>query len=319
MTGLVLTIGSAQAETIRIGAWNIQDLHHEEGVHLRAFNSGRSVERTAADFALLIEYRDKFGRDAKSADVIALQEIGTKAALDRLFPSAEYHTIMSPRWENDDAPEGKGDVYTAIAVRKASGVTVIDEDPLLALSVLHSDGRPTRAGTGALLEANGQQFWFLSVHLKSSCSTTKNAHVSTADDCRTLWKQMPALKNWIDAKSATGLPYIVAGDFNRRFRQFNDEGSVWELMNGIDPANAEDTEVSPRLVKHPLTVTRRCPTRKGTSPEPIDWIVLDVSLAEKYVEGSFWERRFSYKDINAAQRGKGLSDHCPISIDLVLP
>ena len=306
---------SAAADTLRIGAWNIQDLHHQEGFNLRSFDGIPSARRTSQDFALLEKYRDQFGRDGTPADVIALQEIGTRAALERLFRADTYDVIMSPRWKNDDAPEGAGDVYTAIAVRKDSGVTIVQHDPFPELSVLHSDGRPTRAGTGALLEVDGQQFWFLSVHLKSSCPTNKNIHTSSDDDCQTLWKQAPLLADWIKVKRDSGIPFIIAGDFNRRFRQLNFEGTLWEAMNGVGPDDPID---EPWVVPHPQTVTRLCPTRKGQGTQPIDWIVLDTALAGGFAEGSYWERRYTRDDIDAAQNGRGLSDHCPISIDLDL-
>lgn len=302
------------AETIRIGSWNIQDLHHQEGFSLRDFGDVQSVKRKALDFELLEKYRDLFGQDGRPADVIALQEIGTKAALDRLFPKDAYETLMSPRWQSDDAAEGQGDVYTAIAVRKGSGVEIVEANPFLELSVLHSDGRPTRAGTGALLEFNGQEFWFLSVHLKSSCATNKNIHTSTADDCETLWAQTPLLAAWIQEKRDSGIPFIIAGDFNRRFRQLNFEGTLWEAMNGVGP---DDTIKEPLVVPHPATVTRLCPTRKGSSTQPIDWIILDVALAGSFEEGTFWERRYANEDKISAQNGRGLSDHCPISVDII--
>lgn len=306
-------VTNATAEPVRVGAWNIQDLHHKEGFSLRNFGEITSVKRRTEDFALIEKYRDLFGRNGRPADVIALQEIGTKAGLDRLFPDDTYKTIMSPRWQSDDAPQGEGDVYTAIAVRRDSGVQIVEVDPFLELSVLHSDGRPTRAGTGALLEFDNQKFWFLSIHLKSSCATNKNIHTSTADDCETLWAQTRLLESWIREKRNSGIPFIIAGDFNRRFRQLNFEGTLWEAMNGVGP---DDTIEEPLVVPHPATVTRLCPTRKGSSTQPIDWIVIDVALAGTVQEGSFWERRYSNNDKNSAQAGRGLSDHCPISVDL---
>lgn len=309
----VLLTSNAVAETLRIGAWNIQDLHHKEGFSLRAFGDFYSVKRKSEDYELISAYRDLFGRDGRPADVIALQEIGTKAALERLFPSAAYETIMSPRWQSDDAEEGKGDVFTAVAIRKDSGVRLVDIDPLPELAVLHTDGRATRAGTGALLEYAGKRFWFLSVHLKSSCPKIKNLHKSKNDDCETLWAQAPILADWITAKRATGVPFIIAGDFNRRFRQHQHEGPLWNALNGMKP---EDAIEEAWVVAHPESTTRQCPTRKGKSTQPIDWIILDESLSTSFEEGSFWERRFSQTDIVAGQNGRGLSDHCPISIDL---
>lgn len=312
---LTFATTALSADTIRIGAWNIQDFHHKEGYHLRAFDSGGvSVKRTSEDFAFLAKYRDKFGKNGGTpADLIALQEIGTKAALERLFDPSEYITIISPRWSNDSADPGEGDVYTAIAVKKDSGISVVDLDPLPELSVLHSDGRPTRAGTGALLEFEGRQFWFLSVHLKSSCPDTKAIATSTNEDCETLNKQMPFLAAWLEEKRASGIPYIIAGDYNRRFRELDFEGGVWKVLNNVPSTGMV---AAPLVVAHPAEADRLCSTRKGSSKEPIDWFVMDVALANNVIVDSFWERRWHPGDVDNAQNGKGLSDHCPISIDL---
>jgi endonuclease/exonuclease/phosphatase family metal-dependent hydrolase len=272
--GFLLMSHPAQSDTIRIGSWNIQDLHHLEGHSLRAFDDFYSVKRRSKDFEILRKYRDQFGSNATPADVLALQEIGTKAALTRLFPPVEYDTLMSNRWSNDSAPEGKGDVFTAIAIRKASGIKIIARADLPELAIMHSDGHSTRAATGALLEINGKQLWFLSVHFKSSCATTEAVHTSTKDACNTLWRQALILKNWIKTKRASGTPIIIAGDFNRRFRQFQDQGPMWKALNGVDPT---DDIVTPWLVKHPISITRKCPTRKGRSTQPIDWIVLTLT------------------------------------------
>lgn len=304
---------SSVADTFRIGAWNIQDLHHQEAFSLRNFGTFMSVGRKTEHFDLLLKYRDQFGKDGTPADIIALQEIGTQAAMERIFPSSDYTTLMSSRWKNDNALEGEGKVYTGIAIRKASGIKFIEQKDLTELSVLHSDGNPVRTGTAALVELNGQKLWFLSVHLKSSCSGTKNVHTSGADDCQTLWKQMEPLANWIEERRAENIPFIIAGDFNRRFRQFSHTGPVWSALNGVEP---NDTISEPYLTAHPENATRKCPTRKGTSLQPIDWIMMDASKAHWFAEGSFWERRFSDPDVKAARRG--LSDHCPISIDIII-
>jgi exonuclease III len=307
----ILTITAAQSKTYRIGAWNIQDLHHQEGFSLRQFGDFFSKKRKASDFELLLKYRDQFGKDGKPADVVALQEIGTKAALERIFPSSEYETLMSKRHISDDAEEGKGDVYTALAVRKASGIKILERDDLSSIAILHSDGRPTRAGTGALLEINSKRVWFMSLHMKSSCAYQPNASTSTVDDCETLTKQIPILVEWIKSKKEAGERFILAGDFNRRFRAFNFNGEIWKLLNDTPISEELDTQY---VSAHPETATRKCPTKKGNSTQPIDWIMLDAEVADWFVEGSYWERRFKRSDTDAS-RG-GISDHCPISIDI---
>ena len=315
---LVLVVGAGgkrlHAEAITIASWNIADLHHQEGVFLRAFSEDyRSVARTAADFDLLATYRDRLGGGGTPADVIALQEIGTRAALDRLFPDDLYDTLLSSRWTGDAAPEGEGDVYTAIAVRRASGIRIVERDDLPGLAIRHTDGHMTRAGTGALLDFRGRQFWFLSVHLKSSCRDTKSVHLSRQDDCITLWRQIPALRAWIEERRASGLPFVIAGDFNREFRRFGDAGPVWKALNGVGP---DGVVTRPDLVKYPIFADRACPTRRGNSTEPIDWFLVDARLAPRVQLGSFREIRYADGDISATRGGMGLSDHCPISFQI---
>lgn len=292
----------ASAEKLVIGAWNIADLHHEEGVEVRP---GIGTRRETTDFEALIKYSTLFGRQGGPADVIALQEIGTEEGAYRIFPRDDYDVLMSKRYF-DDGTAG-GDIYTAIAVRKDSGVTVIRQENLMGLAIEDSAGYSTRAGTAALLEHEGVRFWFLSVHLKSSCSHIENADTSLRDDCELLWQQMDPLVGWIEARKSDGQPFIIAGDFNRRFRQFQNEGPVWEIINGGDLNE-------PWMSQHPEFVTRKCPTRKGTSTQPIDWILVDATVAHWFVEGSFWERRFERDDVKSSWRR--ISDHCPISIEI---
>lgn len=313
LSGLLICMASClMADRIRIGAWNIQDLHHNEGHSLRDLGGFQTVRRSATDFQLLEKYRDLFGFDGTPADVIALQETGTKAALIRLFPEDEYTTIISSRWQDDNAPPGLGDVYTAIAIRKASEIEILDRDDLLQLAMLGPDGTYTRAGTAVLLKSAATEFWFLSLHLKSGCPKTQKIHQSTSAVCETLWRQGLVLRDWITKKREEA-PVILAGDFNRQFRKLEDQFGLWKVINNVDPTDDIEDAI---FKKYPQTDTRKCPTKKGNTLQPIDWILVDARLAEQVVAGSYHERRWSREDVEAAQNGRGLSDHCPISIDL---
>lgn len=300
----------AFSENIRIGSWNIENLHHKPFFKLRPFGTYRKP----AHLKLLENYAKSFGRSGTFPDIVALQEIGTPEGVELLFSDSEFEILLSPRAIDTDQPKGEGDVYTAIAIRRTSGLEVVERDDIVDLAVLHSDGHATRAGTAALVQKGDFSFWFVSVHLKSSCPDTKNLSGSTADNCETLWKQAPILADWIAEKRATEVPVIIAGDFNRKFRQMGPEGHLWTAIAGKDVAN-------PFFISHPETATRRCPTKKGGSTQPIDWILLDDRLKGSFVTDSFWETRYSYEDQQAAKigsSGTGLSDHCPISIDLTL-
>jgi endonuclease/exonuclease/phosphatase family metal-dependent hydrolase len=307
----VAAIASASAAEIRIASWNIANLHHQPDVEQRP---GIGTRRKSGDFDLLQRYAATIGRDDAPADIIALQEIGTQLGAEKIFPTDLYTVVMSKQYHRDVAA-GQGDeIYTGVAIRKNRGITIVRQDDLEELAVPHTDGsetRPTRTGAALLLEVNGTRLWFVSVHLKSSCSHIENADTSIVSDCVTFWKQRVPLRNWIKQRIAEGLPFIIAGDFNRRFRQFGDEGPFWSALNNNDLND-------PILVKHPETATRKCPTRKGTSTEPIDWIVLDAGIADLVRDGSYWERRFSRPDVDATggKTSQRLSDHCPINIVL---
>ena len=65
-------------------------------------------------------------------------------------------------------------------------------------------------------------------------------------------------------------------------------------------------------------MTRKCPTRKGKSTQPIDWILLDADIAYWFKPRTYWETRFRRSDVEAhgGADSQRLSDHCPIHIDL---
>jgi len=298
----LLLATSAVAETkLRVAAWNIADLHHEAGVEARPTIG---TKRSNADLEKLIQYAADI-----DADVIALQEIATKEAAERIFGD-DYKIFMSGRKKVDLSDEKSNGIYTAIAVRKTNKIKVLIEQDLKTLGITQEkDGETysTRWGKSLLLEIGGEKLWFLSVHLKSSCSSTNKLDISTSEHCQILWQQQAPLTQWINERVEKNIPFIVAGDFNRRFRQLKDEGRLWAALNNDDLEN-------PVLVKHPETVTRKCPTRKGKSTEPIDWILLDASIAHWYIEDSFWETRFRNEDVK--KHWRRLSDHCPIHVDL---
>jgi endonuclease/exonuclease/phosphatase family metal-dependent hydrolase len=93
----------------------------------------------------------------------------------------------------------------------------------------------TRLHYGVHLDVphNDQTIQSLSVHLKSGCFE----HASTSADCARLLEQIPVLEGWIDAAAEGRTPFIVLGDFNRRFTQPHDR--VWTDLDDGEPANAD--------------------------------------------------------------------------------
>jgi exonuclease III len=294
MTSL-LPAAQAQAESIRLAAWNINNLNDVAGVALR----DRAPIRAEGDYDLLNRYRAQL-----NPDVIALQEMGNPKAAARIFPPIEYEVIFEGRYQ----PGQPGDVYTALAVRK-NKVKIIEKGDFLPLSVVHdADNRPVRRGVQALLEVDGDRFWVMSVHLKSGCFA-KSLKPPSAEDCKTLAKQMAPLESWIDEKEATGLPVIIMGDFNRKFDVHGQSDHLW--------AEVDDGEPSPlNLWRLPFRAASECPTTRERDRQfPIDFLVFNEKAWPGVDQQSFFELLYNDEDVSLGER---LSDHCAHAVDFTL-
>jgi endonuclease/exonuclease/phosphatase family metal-dependent hydrolase len=172
----------------------------------------------------------------------------------------------------------------------------VRQPDFLALDI-RGDGS-LRYGTRMDLTHNGQTLQFLSVHLKSGCFD--NATSSSA--CETLLAQVPVLEGWIDTAAKGPTPFIVLGDFNRRFTQPNDR--VWADLDDGEPINADLT-----------TLTQDMPVscRDHTFTEFIDHLVVDRRVL-------LWVDRTSFRQVTYRQADKAvwdqLSDHCPVLVEL---
>ena len=167
----LLTSTTAASATIKLAAWNLNNLHFVVDEPLRDGAPSRSEE----DYQLLQKYRDRL-----DADVIALQEVNGPRAAGLVFPPDQYDLYFSARYIEDLVtgkathlgPEQRSDrIYTGFAVRRGVFDAVSKRD-VPSLGVIHAaDGRPVRWGTEILLEKDGQLLRLLSVHLKSGCTT----------------------------------------------------------------------------------------------------------------------------------------------------
>jgi endonuclease/exonuclease/phosphatase family metal-dependent hydrolase len=90
-----------------------------------------------------------------------------------------------------------------LAVEELADVTSLD---------VSGDGS-LRYGALIRITHNGRSFKMLSVHLKSGCFDDSFA----GNSCTRLFNQVPKLEAWIDTEAAGNEPFIVLGDFNRRF------------------------------------------------------------------------------------------------------
>jgi exonuclease III len=291
--GLVLWTCPSLSDTVRVASWNINNLNDLAGVPLR----DRAPIREDNDYVLLQKYASKL-----DADVIALQEMGNPAAVRRVFPEAEWEMVFSGRYDPANPP----DIYTAVVVRKGR-LEIVEQADYIPLQITDSEGHSTRRGIELLLKSGDQTFWLLGVHMKSGCHG-QSLDPATTGDCDVLVQQLAPLEAWVDEKEATGLPAIVAGDFNRRFDLHGQTDHLWAAIDDADPAGLNMWRV-------PFRTPSNCPTiSPALRQHPIDFIVMNDPAWTRADAQSFTE--VMYADDEAEALGNRLSDHCPIAINL---
>jgi endonuclease/exonuclease/phosphatase family metal-dependent hydrolase len=272
--------GPTSGPTLKLASWNME--------HLAERNGSGCRPRTDADYAAMRAYVD--GLDA---DVIAFQEVETKAAAERVFDPAVYSVIIEGRVGTDRGGFCRGNEgltinaqRTGFAIRK--GVPFDRQPDFTAVQVGNPD---LRSGVDLIVRPRGgDPIRVLSVHLKSGCSSG-----ASNEACPTLFQQVPVMEQWIDQRAADGVRFAVLGDFNRRLAMPSDE--VWADWDDASPANAD-------LALASSDQSARCNPRYR---DFIDFIVLD-RRATAGLRG-FEEATFE---------GEGLSDHCAVAASLSL-
>jgi len=114
----------------------------------------------------------------------------------------------------------------------------------------------------------------------------------------------------MDQRVKESTPFVVIGDFNRRFaidvdKAYSEEQGLWQA---IDDGGAEDMW-SPTLAKN-------SDCWGGYYKDYIDHIVLDPRAKSKFVDGSF--EQLVYDGKYSKQLSCSLSYHCQISVELEL-
>jgi endonuclease/exonuclease/phosphatase family metal-dependent hydrolase len=278
-----------QAEQLKLASWNIPWL----GSH--KFN-----KRTATDYLELAKYAKQL-----DADVIALQEVESGEWASKVF-GEEYDYFFSTR----NYAQRVG-----VAVKKSTGYKVTSTE-YKALDVGY-----VRYGMDITLAKGDEKLRLLAVHLKSGCFEKRldNQSINSMPDlsknakkkknaCVKLSKQLPHLEAWIDQRAKESNPFVVIGDFNRRFSKdiangLSENSGLWQA---IDDEGAED------MWSPTLSANSDC--WGGYYKDYIDHIVLDPKAKKRYVEGSFHQLVFTGKYTKKLSRS--LSDHCPISVEL---
>lgn len=267
---------------LRIVTWNLEHLATRDGEGCRP--------RTEADYAQLRRYATGLG-----ADVVAFQEVESRQAAERVFTPDRWQVVIEAR---SDAPRGgcyglKGQTIRAqkvgFAIRKGLGFTRHAD-----LRELGLDRAGLRWGVDVTI-AGKRPLRLLAVHLKSGCNSGR---APTDKDCDVLFRQLPVLEQWIDARAGEPVPFAVLGDWNRRLASRND--AVWAEIDDAEPANADLS----------LVAGTRKATCKTKYREFIDHIALDRRASRQVVPGSFAE--FTY----GVPEDEHPSDHCPVSVSI---
>jgi endonuclease/exonuclease/phosphatase family metal-dependent hydrolase len=270
--------GPTAGPTLKLASWNME--------HLAEANGSGCRPRTDADYAAMRAYVADLG-----ADVIAIQEVESQAAAERVFDPAIYTVEIEDRVGTNRGGYCRGNEgltinaqRTGFAVRK--GISFDRQPDFTAVQVGNPD---LRSGVDLIIRPRGgEPIRVLSVHLKSGCSSG-----ASNEACAVLFQQVPVMERWIDQRAAEGVRFAVLGDFNRRLAMPGD--SVWTDWDDASPPNSD-------LALASADQSARCNPRYR---DFIDFILLD-RRATADLRG-FEEKTF---------QGDGLSDHCAITASL---
>ncbi len=265
-------------EPLKLASWNMEHLAEADGSGCRP--------RSEADYAAMRAYAT--GLDA---DVIAFQEVESKAAAERVFDAARYTIVIEERVGSDRGGACRGlDGQTINAQRTGFAVRKgLPFERLADFTEVQLGDVDLRSGVDLIVRPRGgEPIRVMSVHLKSGCSSGDRNEA-----CAVLMQQVPVMERWIDARAGEGVRFAVLGDFNRRLAMASD--AVWSNWDDGAPTNAD-------LALASGDQSARCNPRYR---DFIDFIVLD---------------RRATADLRAFEEtvyaGDALSDHCAISATL---
>ncbi|MEJ6474491.1 endonuclease/exonuclease/phosphatase family protein [Pseudoalteromonas piscicida] len=267
---------------LRVASWNIEHLAYPSASGCRP--------RDEAELAALRQYAENL-----SADVIALQEVDSVAALEQIFSPTKWRLVLSDR-KNSRTYECRGSNYTstqqktAFAIKKEITLSNVESFQALGVGV-----EGLRHGLEVTLNTSVGEVSILNVHLKSGCFVS-NYQDSNKPACQLLARQLPVLKSWLSAHADE--QYIVLGDFNHRLSQHDNH--FWHQL--ISGQTIEQASV--------INATKPLKGCHPRYPVPIDHILVSKALANDSV---IEPKVHFFADM---EEGKMLSDHCAISVSM---
>jgi 5'-nucleotidase (lipoprotein e(P4) family) len=268
------------SQPLKVATWNVEHLAYP-------IDTGCRI-RTQSEIAAMRTYAKNL-----NADIIALQEVGSKAALQQIFPESDWQLLISTR---ADSPAYTCRQTGAASTQQKVAFAVKKTVPVLNITPVEQLGL-AKAGLryGLQITVNTQQGLtdILNVHMKSGCFVDDFLK-SDSPACKTYAQQVPILNNWIAKREAASTPYIVLGDFNHRISA---------------PYN--------RLTRTLLNDTRSASITTGKLlgcqaryPAPIDHIIVG-GIDDKNIAQSAQVHKYTNMDDKAM-----LSDHCAVSVSL---
>jgi endonuclease/exonuclease/phosphatase family metal-dependent hydrolase len=235
--------------------------------------------RQPEDFDRLRAYAEEL-----NADLVAIEEVDNADTARRLFPPETYSIHMS----HDRVRQRVG-----IVVRR--GLTY-DVNPDVTAIALDPEAH-LRSGVDITLHPGAGTLRVLAVHLKQGCQYLVFGR-SPRTICVTLMSQFDVVAQWIAARRDEGVPFVVLGDFNR----------------GLDK---NDPFI--RTIAAPTPLTRA--TEGFSSPcwgheSFIDHILIGGTARAWVMPNTL--RVLAYRETDPAWKER-LSDHCPVSVRLMVP
>ena len=272
---------SYSAHKLTVATWNVE--------HLASDGVQGCKMRTESDYNQLAQYVNTI-----DADVFALQEVASEAAVSRIFNPEKWQVIMSSR---NDSPSykcrGNGNLSTqqkvAFAVKKS--ITVSDLKHLTSFSEVKLGARE---GLQLSLKYNNQTINLLNLHLKSGCFT-QNYSQSDRKSCQIFAKQAEILKQHVASQVLPGEQWLVLGDFNHHLA--DDKNT---LRNTLIPENMS--------ANSKLTVlTDGKQSCHPKYPAPIDHIISSPTMTRKLSSPVMFHKYTQQAPTTM------LSDHCALS------
>lgn len=277
MICLLLLALPARAASLRVASWNLDWLTLRPAGDPALPADVRP--RDKADFARLAAYAARL-----DADVVALQGVDSRAAAARVFPPARYRIVLT---------HDRVALRVGFALRR--GLRFTRNPDLRALAPAQSW---LRSGADITLHlAGGMRLRLLAVHLKAGCAFSPLRGSRRA--CRILARQLPPLLAWERARAAHDTPFLILGDFNRRFdpRHGRPDG-MWRRLAAAAPV---------------IRAGRGFASPCWGGAYFVDQIVLGDAARR-------WLRPGSLRVLVYAERGRAwqrrLSSHCPVSVQL---